>query len=757
MKPVRTAIDVIAMASLTLLALTPLYAAYLTADFWIAAGGGVALGSGIALAGALLRWRTLSVAAITVIAYFAFGGILVFRAHALFGIIPTLDVLAALAIGVIQVWKQALTLPAPFTGFDQLTLVPYLAGLVVSVVAVSLALRIRRFSFALLPIGVLLLGSIAFSTYLGFFPSAVGAAFAAVAIGWAAWRARRRRADRTEDLSVDGDAGHGSRARTLALSGIGVVLAATLIGGAAAATAAGAIERAVLRDHVVPPLELYDYASPLTSFRKWVKDGTDAELFTVTGLPADVPIRLATLDLYDGIVYKVSGSGGAGAGVFARVGREIENTVDGDRATVEIEVHDLTGVWLPTVGYLSEVELGAGADPEALHYNSATGTAVLTSGVAAGTTYRIDVTIPTQPAAAALDRAELAAISTPTPAQVPEPLLSMLDTVVAEATTPLEQVRALEAHFRAGFFSHGLEGEQQAPSRSGHGVNREAELLSGAQMIGDDEQYAVAMALAVSQLGIPVRVVMGFTPASDGGPVTITGDDLHAWVEIPFAGLGWVAFSPTPDEDNLPTEQTPQPQQKPRAQVAQPPDVPQEPAELPPAPPVEEAQDGDEVVDLAWLWAALRIAGIALGVLALLLAPTIVLAIVRARRRKRRARAATTVGRVDGGWAELVDSATDAGYALVPGSTRREQGTMLDGRAPDAQARALAVRADAAVFGSIEPSADDAARYWADVDTARKRIAAATPWHRRVLARLFPKSAVRALRPQRRTARKERR
>ncbi len=35
----------------------------------------------------------------------------------------------------------------------------------------------------------------------------------------------------------------------------------------------------------------------------------------------------------------------------------------------------------------------------------------------------------------------------------------------------------------------------------------------------------------------------------------------------------------------------------------------------------------------------------------------------------------------------------------------------------------LAARADVAVFGAGEPSAAEAAAYWADVDTARRRIA----------------------------------
>ncbi len=44
-----------------------------------------------------------------------------------------------------------------------------------------------------------------------------------------------------------------------------------------------------------------------------------------------------------------------------------------------------------------------------------------------------------------------------------------------------------------GFFSHGLEGE--VISRAGHTAERISTLIGGEQMNGDDEQYAVAMAL----------------------------------------------------------------------------------------------------------------------------------------------------------------------------------------------------------------------------------------------------------------------
>ncbi|MEZ3160512.1 transglutaminase-like domain-containing protein [Microbacterium sp. BWT-B31] len=747
MRAWRVASDAVAMAALTLVALAPAYPAFATADFWVAAVIGVALGTAIAVVGALLRWHVLVVAAVAVVAYFVFGSVAALRDTAPFGAAPTLDGLATLAVGVVHAWKQVLTLPDPLDGFDRLLVAPYLAALVASVLAASLALRARRFGLALLPIGALLVGSVAFSTYQGFHPALVGALLAGGALAWGAWRARLARAGDTSEEATDA----ASRARRagIAVVGAGLVLVVATAAGGSAALAASGSSRAVLRDTIVPPLELHDYATPLTQFRTWVTDGEDAELFTVSGVPADTRIRLATLDLYDGTVYEVSGSGGAGSGVFSRVGRTIDPGTTGAEAHVTVAVGDLSGVWAPTVGYLESIRFAgddAGRHDDALHYNAATGTAVVTTGLTTGDEYSFDAVIPPDASPEALTDAKVAAITTPAPDAVPEQISAIVEKAVGTAAKPYEQVAALASYFSTtGFFSHGLEG--QVASRSGHGLSRQTELLAGEQMVGDAEQYAVAMALAVSQLGLPVRVVMGFEAAAGQTPTVITGDDVTAWVEVPFQGAGWVAFDPTPPEDQVPQQQTPQQAQKPRVQVAQPPDSPQEPAELPPAPPVEEAASNEQPADLSWLWATLRWTGVGVAILALLLGPSLVLAIVRGRRRRSRLRAEGTVARVDGGWAELVDCAVDVGTALPPTATRREQGVALDGAFPGSGVAVLATRADIAVFGAGAPTADDARAYWADVETARRRMEQAVPWHRRLRAALFPASLLRRSRP----------
>ena len=53
-------------------------------------------------------------------------------------------------------------------------------------------------------------------------------------------------------------------------------------------------------------------------------------------------------------------------------------------------------------------------------------------------------------------------------------------------------------------------------------------------------------------LGIPARVAVGFSSGTweDNG-WTVTDHDAHAWVEVWFAGHGWLPFDPTPGRGTL--------------------------------------------------------------------------------------------------------------------------------------------------------------------------------------------------------------
>ena len=73
-----------------------------------------------------------------------------------------------------------------------------------------------------------------------------------------------------------------------------------------------------------------------------------------------------------------------------------------------------------------------------------------------------------------------------------------------------------------------------------------------AERIGFCQQFSGTFALMARSLGLAARVAVGFTW---GDPVEgeentyrVTGRHTHAWPEVYFEGLGWVAFEPTPGE-----------------------------------------------------------------------------------------------------------------------------------------------------------------------------------------------------------------
>jgi transglutaminase-like putative cysteine protease len=62
------------------------------------------------------------------------------------------------------------------------------------------------------------------------------------------------------------------------------------------------------------------------------------------------------------------------------------------------------------------------------------------------------------------------------------------------------------------------------------------------------QQFAFAMAVMARLLGIPTRVVVGYTQGTyrGNGIWAVRTSDAHAWPELYFAGAGWLRFEPTP-------------------------------------------------------------------------------------------------------------------------------------------------------------------------------------------------------------------
>jgi nicotinamide riboside transporter PnuC len=734
------ALDCVAIGILLAVATLGYGPAFGGSGYLFASLGGIVLALAIALLGLKFSWNVLILTVAGIVAYLVFGGALAVPKTTLFGFLPTVSTVRSLALGIVFSWKDVLTLETPVGGFPSTLVVPFLSSLVAGVLAFSFALRFRRAAaWALLPAVALLVTGIAFGTREAAEPVLQGLVFSAVALGWWAWRRQENRSEAAQATSLDSsrrDAASARRLRSTRLAaGAGLVVVAMAFGFGAAA-AAPAAPREVLRDQIVPPLDLHDYASPLVGFRSFVRDEKDKTLFTVTGLPDQARIRLATLDAYDGIVYNVAGDGSSGSGTFARVSDDIPSDVVGDDATLDVTIGDLTGVWIPDAGYLKSFQFTgsrASALAGSLHYNSATGVALTTDGLRSGDSYRMDVTLPPQFNDEQLASRSIVNLTVPRSTGVPEEVATLANTFAGDTGVPLNQVRNIASSLsQGGFFSHGLEGE--ATSRAGHGAERIASLVSADQMVGDDEQYAVTMALMVRSLGIPARVVMGFYPEKYAGAGTaqaITGDDVHAWVEVPFQGAGWVPFDPTPPQDQVPQEEAPKPRSDPKAQVLQPPPPPQEPAALPPDIRSNDT-DQDAVPSQDGAFATvLAISGGVLLLLVLLLGPVLIIGLLKLRRRRRRRSAPLPVDRLSGGWDEIIDRARDLGTPTAPGVTRRETAVALATAYPGAPVIDAATVADTGVFGPGEPSESQIEEFWAEVDTIVAEMnGSRTPWQR---------------------------
>lgn len=742
-------------------------------DFrYLAAGfGGLAIGLLTAWLSSRYRWGFWPTAGVLLGTYLLLGHALAAPVESFLGFLPTLESLRVLIVGIIFSWKDLLTVADPVGISRGMLVVPFLSALLLSAGAGLLAWRIRTPYWVLLPVLGLFVASIAFGTNRAALPELRGILLVVVVTAWLAYRRDIARTDNTGALSANVAApldpaaagGRGgifssNRARRLGLGGA-VLAVGTILTLVVSPVLAGNTDRDVLRDVVEPPVDLFDYPSPLTSFRKYVKDQAEETLLTVDGLPEGQRIRLAAMDAYDGVVYNVNPQA---AGNFARVGDAQQlGSADiaedeGIVATLDISIGAYDGVWLPSGGELLGVDLNGPRSQElnrSLYYNNDALTALSTIGVQSGDTYSVNVVFPEIPSDEVLTQYDFADLSLPRVQNEPPVIASKASEYVGEVSDPIERARRLEQVLSSqGFFSNGKDGE--APSLPGHGAARMLTLLDAEQMVGDDEQYAVSMALMARKLNIPARVVMGFYPDWDeiedpSAPLALTGEDVHAWVEIAFDNAGWVPFDPTPPEDNEPVPPQQQPKSSPKPQVLQPPPPPQEPAELPPdsAPEPQDAEDRTKDFWDDWgpLIRAIALALIPLGVLLL---PLLLIVLLKVRRRKRRANVGAPSQRVGGGWSEVLSLATDLGAETNARATRRESAREL-GQAFPASAGSttlLAERADANIFAYGEPTEREVGEYWSAVESSLDDMRGSVGWFRRQRARFSPRSLIRETR-----------
>jgi transglutaminase superfamily protein len=731
-------VDALMLVALTVIGIVGFRTAYGGHDYLVAGALGAVLGVLLSHVGYHVKLPLLAIAAVNVLVFLLLAGAV--AQPGAVAKIPTLATTHAVITASIHGWKQLLTTARPVGTAAHLLVLPFLLGLAAGVVGHALARRTTRVLLpAAAPAAVVAL-SILFGA--GYATAAVlqGAAFAGLALAWAAIRHQRG----GQLLTVGRQRAWQRLGAALAVLAVAVA-GATVIGPRL--PGAQAHQRVVL--HAVPPFNVDAYPSPLAGFRAFTKGAAPSvsvyakRLLTTAGLPPGSRVRIATMDSYNDLVWGVANAA-AGTSSFAgfqRVGGTLPGAGGGATHTATITIDGAYQLpWLPdlagTTGFTFAGATGR-AVGSTLWFNVATATGLVPGGLPAGLRYTVTaarVPVPTQ-----------AQLSNATPygapdtaSGIPAAVQSFASAHAASAGSPMQKVLYLAAYLkRYGRYSNGGTGQANIPA--GHSAGRLTTFLQSAQIIGDDEQYAATMALLADAVGVPAAVALDGTVEPDGG---VYGRDVHADVELHLAQYGWVTL---PASQFVGTGQaTPQPQTVKRPAPAKyvPPPVSN------PAPATSEnennaasrnapSQPGHGPFHIpAIVIALLKDVG-----LPLLLVAAIAAALTgtkRLRRRRRRSRG-PAAARATGAWRELLDLGRDLGVAPVAAATRREHATHAE-RHGLAHVTPVAAAADAAVFGPADPDDATVAHIWNLAEESRRATTASLARWRRAWVAVNPAS-----------------
>ena len=421
----------------------------------------------------------------------------------------------------------------------------------------------------------------------------------------------------------------------------------------------------------------------------------------------------------------------------------LSDEVATDTDTVWVSVQNLGSPWLPTPYPSASIAGLIGDwfwDADNLTFTSPTSTS-------RGQDYRVTSLMvqptPDQLVGAGPAPAELARFLE-LPDDMPPIIAETAANVTASATSDYARAFALQEFFRNGLFTY----SETAPVDNGYdgtGMEMIADFLNA--KAGYCVHFASAMAVMARTLGIPARVAVGTLPGAiteqfeEGRRVMeVTTNDLHAWPELYFDGVGWVRFEPTtsrgfvpeyadresPGVPALPPIATPEPTVTPSPTAAPAPTT---------APDEVDDSEADAAAALTRAWTA----AIAVGLLALLLLPALVRVLVRSRRL---AKLATGAPLATTGWREVLDTAMDLGVELTGTSTPRVTTASL-GDSPEL-GRTLA-RLEREAFAP--PEAVAGASRLADVQEVLRQLRRRAAWRDRLRAGFMPRSlAVRARR-----------
>ena len=315
--------------------------------------------------------------------------------------------------------------------------------------------------------------------------------------------------------------------RPLAASGIAAILALALAGVVAPR----------LPGYGDPPLANLDLdashaprqvISPLVSLAAQLGEQSNVEMFVVRA-PTAAYWRLTGLERFDGTRFSIRGERGRDEPDPPVAGRPLQHRV---------EILGLRGSpWVPVAYRAADID-----GPGRPRLRGSTRTARIDRSTRTGDVYDVTAMLPI-----VVDPGP-EPIGTERPG---DPLLlhSPISPAAAELAErfaaqypgqPYRQLVSLQQWFRAQFVYDLGVGPPQ-------GDNALDDFLFRTRT-GFCQHFATAFAALARSLGYPARVGVGFVPGErqDDGSWLVRGRDAHAWPEVWVAGLGWVAFEPTP-------------------------------------------------------------------------------------------------------------------------------------------------------------------------------------------------------------------
>jgi transglutaminase-like putative cysteine protease len=297
--------------------------------------------------------------------------------------------------------------------------------------------------------------------------------------------------------------------------------------------------------------------------------------------------------------------------------------------------------------------------------------------------------------------------------KLPSSVAKLADQITAGAATPYDKARLLQDYFTTYF-------DYSTTVQRGHSNDAMINFLQIRK--GYCEQFAGTFAAMARYVGLPTRVMVGFTYGKKGpdGTYHVAGRNAHAWDEVWFDGYGWLLFDPTPghgapgaenhtgeqpfSDDNVSPggttgageRPTPTTVYSPPVDPRRNPDHDQRPTTPPPAPNVIIQTDNHNGAPGVLIF---------LGAVLLLFGWVTLMPKVVTRWTRRRLK--TPDDRVASAWASTVRSLTLAGEPRLAGSTPLEYARAVDyGRAEAIEIARLVTRAVYSPRGVDKAAAD---------------------------------------------------